>query len=77
MRPSLALLFLLLFGSGSAIAQPAADPAAVDVARSQTQEAFDKLKTLAGTWVGPLTSTPTEPPDISRSTVRATGRNRP
>lgn len=61
MKPFPALLVLLLSVTGPTLAQPAADPASLDVARSQTQEAFDKLKTLAGTWVGPLATTPADP----------------
>jgi hypothetical protein len=39
-------------------AQPAAPAPSDDVALSQTEVAFEKLKTLAGTWVGPITVTP-------------------
>jgi len=77
MKPFLALLVLLLSASGPTFAQPAADPASLDVTRSQTQEAFDKLKTLAGTWVGQLTTTPTEPSmvgKLAQHTLQVTSR---
>lgn len=77
MKPFIALLVLLLSASGPSFAQPTPDPVSLDVARSQTQEAFDKLKTLAGTWVGPLTTTPTAPEMVGKfaqHTLQVTSR---
>ena len=53
-------LFLLLPASGLTLAQPALD-ASEQTSISDTQAAFDKLKTLEGSWVGTITTTPTEP----------------
>lgn len=64
MKPLRSVLFVLLISlPAMAYAQSDAHmPAASDkVAPSDTQKAFDKLKTLAGSWVGRLTTFPQEP----------------
>ena len=58
----LTLAFLLsLTALGQALAQPSPSEPSAAVAPTQTEAAFEKLKTLAGTWVGPITVTPSEP----------------
>jgi hypothetical protein len=48
-------LFLLFASAASpALGQPAADPAPSETAVSDAQAAFEKLKSLAGSWVGQL-----------------------
>jgi hypothetical protein len=44
-----------------AVAQSAAHTARVEVVGADAQRAFDQLKTLAGSWVGRLTTVPQEP----------------
>lgn len=67
---SLALLFL----STVALARSAADAAAP----SNAQKSFDKLKTLAGTWQGPVTVEPPMPDmkggNIMQISLRVTSR---
>lgn len=59
MKTMLALLVLVMSTSASAFAQPHASPAAV--ASPDSKEVFEKLKTLAGSWVGQVTTFPREP----------------
>ena len=54
-----ALSILLLSGSSLALAQSPAENASDEPAAPASQQAFDKLKTLAGSWVGRLTTDPT------------------
>lgn len=56
-----ALVTLLMSLSTLAFAQAEAHKPSDKVAPSDAQEAFDKLKTLAGSWVGRLTTFPQEP----------------
>jgi hypothetical protein len=54
-------LFLTLSGAAPTFAQPAAPVSAETPALAEPSDAkaaFEKLKTLAGTWIGPLTVTP-------------------
>lgn len=64
MRLFHSVLFLLLM-SLSTLAYAQADmhkpPASEKVAPSESQKAFDRLKTLDGSWVGRLTTFPPEP----------------
>ena len=60
MKPFALALLLLTAAYTPSFAQPATD-ASEEVVLSDTQEAFDKLKTLAGSWVGTITTTPVEP----------------
>jgi hypothetical protein len=53
-----ALSILLLSGSTPTFAQSSAEHASVDAAAPGARGAFDKLKTLAGSWVGRLTTDP-------------------
>jgi len=60
MKPIFALLVLLLSMSSPMFAQPRPD--APDLAApADAQEAFTKLKSLAGSWVGQLSVTPAAP----------------
>jgi hypothetical protein len=52
------LLTLTCFGTG--LAQPAAPVSPETLAPADPQAAFEKLKSLAGSWVGPITVTPAE-----------------
>ncbi len=62
MRHLRLLLSLLLLLSTAALAQSDAHkPADKSAPPSDAQKAFDKLKTLAGSWVGQLTTEPPEP----------------
>ncbi|MBA3585091.1 MAG: hypothetical protein H0W36_11295 [Gemmatimonadetes bacterium] len=61
MKPLFALLVLVMSMSAPALAQPRADESLAAVASPDSKEAFDKLKTLAGSWVGQLTTFPREP----------------
>jgi hypothetical protein len=67
MRSSgIALLLLSTSLSGPTLAQTgghdlAAQPTAAAVAPSEAQRAFESLKSLAGSWVGSLTTTPPYP----------------
>ncbi|HET6361114.1 MAG TPA: hypothetical protein VFH11_03555 [Gemmatimonadota bacterium] len=59
MKPLALALFLLSLSVPDPIfAQPTAPEPADAIAPSDAQEAFEKLKTLAGSWVGPLTTSP-------------------
>jgi hypothetical protein len=53
-----ALAILLLSGSSPTFAQSSAENASHESAAPAPQAAFDKLKTLAGSWVGRLTTDP-------------------
>jgi hypothetical protein len=57
----LALIVVLVSVPTIAVAQPATHTAANDAAPSESQKAFDQLKTLAGSWVGQLTTFPEAP----------------
>lgn len=61
MKPFFALLALLLSVSPPTFAQPSGDASSVAVGTADAQEAFDSLKSLAGSWVGRLTVTPESP----------------
>lgn len=61
MKPLFFSFITLLLSASPSFAQSTAEPSSPEAASSDTQAAFDKLKTLAGTWVGPLETTPTEP----------------
>src|ERR1700739_4479097 len=53
---------MLMFVSTLALAQhDAQTSASADSQKSDAQKAFDKLKTLAGTWSGPVTVDPPQP----------------
>ncbi len=73
----LVLLIVLLSTSIGALAQSDARKSSDKVTSSDAQKAFDKLKTLAGSWVGPLTTFPEEP-SVARSfaefSLRVTSR---
>lgn len=58
MKPLLTLLIVLMSVSGPAFAQPGSSD---EGAPSEAREAFDRLKTLAGSWVGPLKVSPEVP----------------
>ncbi len=56
------LLMMVLLGlSAVAVAQSEAAKPAEKVAPPEAQKSFEKLKTLAGSWVGQLTTFPSEP----------------
>lgn len=57
-----ALLVFLLSAPGRTFAQSVEHYAVNHPAPSESQRAFDALKTLAGSWVGRLTTTPAAPP---------------
>lgn len=62
MKPlAFGLCILLTSMSSLTFAQSTAHKSADGVAVSDAQRAFDKLKTLAGSWVGRLTTFPQEP----------------
>lgn len=62
MRPFVLALFLLSLSVPSpTFAQTDPRESSDVVAPTDAQEAFDKLKTLAGSWVGQLTTQPLEP----------------
>jgi len=63
MKPLLFAQFLVVtsLSSGLAVAQAAAHEPPAAVVASDAQTAFDQLKTLAGSWVGQLTTIPQEP----------------
>lgn len=74
-----ALFVLLMSMPGVTFAQSAAYDSSEEVALSDAQEAFDKLKTLAGSWEGPVTLNPllpgmTERPITLHVTMRVTSR---
>lgn len=54
-------LLLLMSVPSLTIAQDVAHESSAQVVPSDAQAAFDKLKTLTGTWVGRLTTDPAEP----------------
>jgi hypothetical protein len=56
----LALSALFLSVPRVTVAQPTANTSE-EIAIADPKEAFDKLKTLEGSWVGPLTTDPAEP----------------
>ena len=55
------LCFVLISVSTAAFAQSDAHKSAETPAPSAAQKSFEKLKTLAGSWVGQLTTVPQEP----------------
>jgi hypothetical protein len=62
MTPLRFVPFILLMSASSlGFAQSTRYVSTDDIAPSEAQVAFDKLKTLAGSWVGPLTTVPEEP----------------
>lgn len=63
MRCYRAVLLAIIFVSGSnlSLAQSVEHAPPEDSAPSASEEAFETLKTLAGSWVGRLTTFPTEP----------------
>ena len=62
MKPlHVALVVLSMSVSTMAFAQSTAHASPDQVTPSDSQKAFDQLKTLAGSWVGQLTTTPTAP----------------
>ena len=62
MKPlHVALVVLSMSVSTMAFAQSAAHASPDQITPSDSQKAFDQLKTLAGSWVGQLTTTPTAP----------------
>jgi hypothetical protein len=78
-RLSLALFLLALAASGTAFAQPAAIPSEGISSPMDAQAAFEKLKTLAGSWVGPVTVSPEAGDEhmkglIAQLTLRVTSR---
>ena len=76
-RLSLSLFLLALSASGTAFAQPAAVPSEEVSTTTDAQEAFDKLKSLAGSWVGPLSidhSDPSMEGMIGQFSLRVTSR---
>lgn len=76
MKPFLAFLILMSVSTPT-FAQLAADPPSDAVASADAKEAFTKLKTLAGTWVGTLNTTPTEPSmvgKLAQHTLQVTSR---
>ena len=71
-------LLLTLSAFSPTFAQPSAPASPEAVTPSDPQAAFEKLKTLAGTWVGPVTVTPeTEDENmkgmVAQLTLRGTG----
>lgn len=76
-RLTLALLLLALSATGTALAQPAAVPSEEVSAPMDAKEAFEKLKSLAGSWVGPLTMDHEDPSMegmIGQFSLRVTSR---
>lgn len=74
---TLALLLLSLSAAGPALAQPAADPSEEVSSPMDAREAFEKLKSLAGSWVGPLTMDHPDPSMenmIGQFSLRVTSR---
>src|SRR5688572_11951234 len=78
MKPLALALFLLSMAVPSlTFAQPAAPEPSVAIAPSDAQEAFEKLKSLAGSWVGPLTMDHEDPSMegmIGQFSLRVTSR---
>jgi len=77
MRPlTLALFLLSMSVSAPAIAQPAHD-SAEELSPTDAREVFEKLKTLAGSWVGPLSMDHPDPSMegmIGQFSLRVTSR---
>jgi hypothetical protein len=67
MKPRIALSVLFVLTVATAFAQDAAS------AHSDAQKSFDKLKTLAGSWEGQVTTVPASP-DIDNKHVQASLR---
>ena len=78
MKPSRFAVFVLLMSMSSlAFAQSTPHQSVDEAAPSDAQEAFDRLKTLAGSWVGQLTTFPQEPSvdgNFAQFSLRATSR---
>ena len=56
---------------------PKADAQKTEAPKTEAQQAFDKLKTLAGSWVGQLTTVPAAPPvdgKMAQFSLRVTSR---
>jgi hypothetical protein len=76
---TLALFLLAMSASGTAFAQPAVVPSEKISSPMDAQAAFDKLKSLAGSWVGPLSmdaehSDPSIAGKIGQFSLRVTSR---
>lgn len=78
MKPfALTLLLLSMAVPSLTFAQPAAPQPSDPVAPSDAREAFEKLKTLAGSWVGPLSMDHPDPSiagKIGQFSLRVTSR---
>lgn len=61
MKPICIALLLMLPVSTPALAQSTPHESTAAAAPSDAQAGFDKIKSLAGTWVGSLTTSPQEP----------------
>jgi hypothetical protein len=71
------LCVVLMALSTAAFAQSDAHKSVGKVAPSEAQKAFEKLKTLAGSWVGQLTTSPQEPSvdgKLAQFSLRVTSR---
>jgi len=74
---TLALFLLAMAASGPAFAQPAPGTSEEVSAPMDAKEAFEKLKSLAGSWVGPLTMDHPDQPEegmVGQFTLRVTSR---
>jgi len=56
--PALVICLLALIGHGTAVAQNPGSKPAVPAAQSDAQKAFEKMKTLAGSWHGTIMNIP-------------------
>jgi len=56
--PALVICLLALIGHGTAVAQSPVSKPAVPAAQSDAQKAFEKMKTLAGSWHGTIMNIP-------------------
>ena len=56
--PALVICLLALIGHGTAVAQSPASKPAVPAPQSEAQKAFEKMKTLAGSWHGTIMNIP-------------------
>ncbi len=76
MKP-LRFVLLVVLVSISTVAFAQSDAQKSEVQKSDAQQAFDKLKTLAGSWEGQLTTFPPEPSvngQLARFSLRVTSR---